>query len=229
MSNGGLPPRGRKLIAVNVVIVGGHGQVAQHLGQLLAAQGNEVRGLIRNPDHAGDLEAINVRAVICDLERDDADVAAAISGADAVVFAAGAGPGSGPDRKWTMDRDGAIRLIDACRQAGVGRYVMISAMGARVGAARDGGDFGVYLDAKAQADQALAASGLDYTIVRPGRLTGEPALERVAAAPSLPRGSIPRADVALTLLVVLESPNTVGKDFDLVTGPLPIRAAVAAL
>jgi uncharacterized protein YbjT (DUF2867 family) len=214
---------------MDVVIAGGHGKVAQHLGRLLAAQGNSVRGLIRNPEHARDLEAIGVVAVVCDLERDERELPEAIAGADAAVFAAGAGPGSGPQRKRTMDRDGAIRLIEACRNAGVRRYVMVSAMGARTGGAGDGGDFGAYLEAKAQADQAVAASGLAYTIVRPGRLTDDPALERVAAAPSLPRGSIPREDVALTLLAVLESPNTVGKDFDLVTGPMPIRPAVAAL
>jgi len=213
-----------------VVIAGGHGQIARALGHLLAADDHEVRGLIRNPDHAADLEAIGVTPVVHDLERDGAGaLAEAVSGAHAVVFAAGAGPGSGAERKYTMDRDGAIRLIEACRQSGVRRYVIVSAMGAKPGAARGEGDFGAYLEAKAAADEALAASGLDYTIVRPGRLTDEPAHELISAAPELPPGSIPRADVALTLRAVISEPATNGVAFDLISGPTPIVQALAAL
>jgi uncharacterized protein YbjT (DUF2867 family) len=212
-----------------VVIAGGHGQIARLLGRELVARGNQVRGLIRNPDHVADLEGIGVAASVTDLEAESPRLEEPLAGADAVVFAAGAGPGSGPDRKWSVDRDGALRLIEACQSAGVRRYVMVSAMGAREGARGQTGDFAAYIEAKAQADRALADSGLDYTIMRPGRLTDEPAMEHIAAAPELPRNSIPRADVALTLVAVLESPNTVGKDFDLTTGPLPFQAAVAAL
>jgi uncharacterized protein YbjT (DUF2867 family) len=213
---------------LTVVIAGAHGQIARLLGALLTGDGHAVRGLIRNPDHAVDLEAIGVTPIIHDLERDDPGLADVVRGADAVVFAAGAGPGSGPERKATMDRDGAIRLIDACRETGVGRYVIVSAMGARPGAERPG-SMGVYLEAKAAADAALAASGLDYTVVRPGALTDEPATERVTVAPELPRGSIPRADVARVLLVVLTAPHTIGRAFDLVSGTTPISAALAEL
>jgi uncharacterized protein YbjT (DUF2867 family) len=212
-----------------VVIAGGHGQIARLLSELLVGDGHEVRGLIRNPDHATDLQAIGVTPILCDLERDDPALADTLAGADAAVFAAGAGPGSGAARKATMDRDGAIRLIEACQQAGVRRYVIVSAMGAKPGAPRGDGVFGAYLEAKAAADEALAASGLDFTIVRPGALTDEPAIELVSIAPELPRGSIPRADVARVLLAVLNQPATIGKAFDLVTGPVPIAQALAAL
>jgi uncharacterized protein YbjT (DUF2867 family) len=212
-----------------VVIAGAHGQIARLLGELLTDDGHAVRGLIRNPEHAADLEAIGVSPVRHDLEHDDAGALSdAVRGADAVVFAAGAGPGSGPERKATMDRDGAIKLIEACQEAGVRRYVIVSAMGARPGVERSG-PMAVYLDAKAAADEALAGSGLDYTIVRPGALTHEPATDRVTIAPELPRGSIPRADVARVLLAVLMAPGTIGQAFDLVGGTTPISAALAQL
>jgi uncharacterized protein YbjT (DUF2867 family) len=212
-----------------VIIAGGHGKIALQLGTMLAARGEQVRGLIRNPDHAADLEAAGVAPVVWDLERDDPGLAEVISGAGAVVFAAGAGPGSGAPRKQTMDRDGAIRLIDACLQAGVRRYLMISAMGARDAPPSGGGVFGDYLRAKAQADQALAASGLDYTIIRPGALTDEPPTGRVALAPELAPGSITRADVAGVLLAVLDAPNTVRKTFDVTAGTTPIETAIAGV
>jgi uncharacterized protein YbjT (DUF2867 family) len=212
-----------------VAIAGAHGKIGRQLGALLAESGSQVRGVIRNPDHAADLEAVGVQPVIADLEQDDPRLAEHLRDCTAAVFAAGAGPGSGAERKWSMDRDGAVRLIDACRQAGVRRYVMISAMGARPDRDFGGGVFGAYLEAKTQADQALEGSGLDYTIVRPGGLTDDPPTERVAIAPELARGSIPRADVAGTLLAVLEAPNTVGKAFDLISGQTPIREAVAAI
>lgn len=210
-----------------VIIAGGHGQIALQLGTLLADRGGHVRGLIRNPDHAPDLEAAGIAPVVWDLERDDPGLAEVIGGAAAVVFAAGAGPGSGAPRKQTMDRDGAIRLIDACLRAGVSRYVMISAMGARDAPPSGGGVFGDYLRAKAQADQALATSGLDYTIVRPGALTDDPPTGRIALAPELASGSIARADVASVLVAVLDAPNTVRKSFDLTAGPTAIETAIA--
>ena len=136
-------------------------------------RGDRVRGLIRDPAQADDLRAAGIEPVICDLEGDD-DVAAAVGGADAVVFAAGAGPGSGAERKRTMDLEGAVKLIDAAKEDGIRRYVIVSSMGADDPPAEGGDVFGEYLRAKAGADRALASSGLDYTIVRPGRLTDDP-------------------------------------------------------
>jgi uncharacterized protein YbjT (DUF2867 family) len=211
---------------MDVVIAGGHGQIALRLARLLAGRGDRVRALIRNPDHVADVEATGAEAVLADLERED--VAAAVAGADAVVFAAGAGPGSGPERKRTVDLGGAVRLVDAARAGGVPRYLMISAIGARDPAA--GGEaMRPYLEAKAEADAAVASSGLEYTIVRPGRLTDEPGTGRVRAAERLERGDVTRDDVAATLLAVLDEPRTVGRTFDLVQGDTPIAQALARL
>jgi uncharacterized protein YbjT (DUF2867 family) len=212
---------------MDVAIAGGHGQIALRLARLLSARGDRVRALIRNPDHVADVEAMGAEAVLVDLEGDD-EVAAAIAGADAVVFAAGAGPGSGPERKRTVDLGGAVKLVEAARAAGVSRYVMISAIGARDPSAGSEA-MRPYLDAKAEADAAVAASGLDFTIVRPGGLTDERGTGRVRAADGLERGSTPRDDVAATLVAVLDQPSTVGHTFDLVSGDDEIVTALRDL
>lgn len=216
-----------------IAIAGGHGKIALLLGELLAARGDTVRGLIRNPDQEDDLRAVGMEPVLCDLEG-DGDVAAAVRGADAVVFAAGAGPGSGAARKTSMDLGGAVKLIDAAKAEGVSRYLMVSAMGAAdppaEGADSAAGDdvFGAYLRAKAGADEALRASGLDYTIVRPGGLTDDPGTGLVSVAERLERGQIPRADVAAVFVACLDAPATIGKSFDLIGGDTPIAEALAA-
>jgi nucleoside-diphosphate-sugar epimerase len=213
-----------------VAIAGGHGKIALLLGQLLAARGDTARGLIRNPDQEEDLRAVGIEPVLCDLEG-DGDVAAAVRGADAVLFAAGAGPGSGAARKTTMDLEGAVKLIDAAKAEGVSRYLIVSSMGAAEPPAEGADDdvFNVYLRAKAGADEALRASGLDYTIVRPGGLTDDPGTGLVSIAERLDRGQIPRADVAAVFLACLDQPGTIGKSFDLISGTTPIAEAVAAL
>jgi uncharacterized protein YbjT (DUF2867 family) len=212
---------------MDVVIAGGHGQIGLLLGRLLVEDGHRVRGIIRKAEQAPDLEAIGVEPVVFDLERDDG-LAAAIAGADAAVFAAGAGPGSGGERKFTMDRDGAIKLIDACREIGAPRYAIVSSMGANPDITGDD-VFNVYLRAKGEADEALRASGLDYTVIRPGALTNDPGSGFIALGRDLPRGSIPRADVAATLLLVLRAPNTIGETLDLIEGTIPIAEAVRAV
>jgi uncharacterized protein YbjT (DUF2867 family) len=211
-----------------VVIAGAHGKIGLRLGRLLAAAGQTVRGIVRNPDHAADLESAGVNPVVFDLERDDRDLADEVTGASAAVFAAGAGPGSGDARKTTMDRDGAIRLIEACRKGGVDRYVMVSAMGAR-DPDLSGDGFAAYLRAKAQADAALIQSGLQWTIVRPGGLLDDPGTGRVEVGEALPRGSIPRDDVAALLAAALATPATIGRAFDLISGTMPIEEALARL
>ena len=173
-----------------VAIAGAHGKIALLLSRLLIDAGIPVRGLIRNPEHAEELRALGVEPHVVDLERDDPALGAAVGGAGAVVFAAGAGPGSGAPRKLTMDRDGALRLIHACRETGVDRYVMISAMGARGEIAGDD-VFSVYLGAKRDADAALVRSGLRYTVVRPGSLNDDPPTGRVELAPSWRRDRSP--------------------------------------
>jgi uncharacterized protein YbjT (DUF2867 family) len=206
---------------MRVIVAGGHGQIGLQLLRLVAERGDEAVGLIRKPEQVPDLEAFGAQALVCDLEGEDE---ISLEG-DAVVFAAGAGPGSGAERKWTMDYGGAVKLM----RAGVRRYVMVSAMGAADPPPEGGDVFGEYIRAKAKADRELAASGLDSTIVRPGRLTdGEPT-GRVRAGERLERGEIPRADVAATLLAVLDEPSTIGKAFDLVSGDDPIAEAVARI
>jgi uncharacterized protein YbjT (DUF2867 family) len=213
---------------MDVVIAGGHGKIALLLGAMLTERGDRVRGLIRDPGQAEDLRRAGVEPVVFDLEG-DGDLAAAIEGAETVVFAAGAGPGSGAERKRTMDLGGAVKLIEAATEAGARRYLMISSSGAGNPPAEGGDVFGEYLRAKAEADQALERSGLDYTIVRPGSLTDDAATGRVSVGPELPRAEIPRADVAATLAASLSAENTIGKTFELRAGEIPIADALASL
>lgn len=212
---------------MDVVIAGGHGQIALLLERLLADEGHTVRGLIRNPDHAPDLEAAGATPLVADLEALDVDALAdAIGGADAIVFAAGAGPGSGPQRKWTLDYAGAVKLMEVARRNAIDRYVIVSSTGADPEAEDDGG-FGTYLRAKGQADLKLTQSGLSYTIVRPGRLTNEPGTGAVDTSSG--RGEIPRADVAAVLAEVLDTPGTAGLTFEVISGATPIADAIRAL
>ncbi len=213
---------------MRVAIAGGHGKIARLLEKLLVDRGDAAVGLIRNPDHAADLRELGAEPVVCDLEA-DCDVAAAISGADAVVFAAGAGPGSGAERKRTMDLGGALKLIDAAKSNGIARYLIVSSMGAADPPADGGDSFGEYLRAKAEADRALASSGLDYTIVRPGRLTDDPGTGLVRVGEGLEGGSISRADVAAVLLGCLEAENTIGKAFDMIAGEMSIETAFESI
>ena len=212
---------------MDVVIAGGHGQIALRLARLLSARGERVRALIRNPDHAADVEAAGAEAVVADMEELD-DLSEFVSGADAVVFAAGAGPGSGPDRKWTMDHAGAVKLIAAAKANGIDRYVMVSSMGADPDA-RGEDTFAVYQRAKGRADADLEASGLGYTIVRPTSLTDDPATGRVQVGDDVGRGTIPREDVAAVLAAVLRSPNAIRKLFELRDGETSVEDAIARL
>ncbi|MGV0873676.1 NAD(P)H-binding protein [Mycolicibacterium sp. XJ879] len=215
---------------MRVIIAGGHGKIARILEQMLARRGDSVAGIIRNPDHTGALEEVGAQPVVLDLEQASVDdVAAHLDGADAVVFAAGAGPGSGAARKDTVDRAAAVLLADAAEAAKVRRYVMISAMGADVEAPDEAGDpvFVAYLRAKGAADDDVRGrAGLDATIVRPGLLTDDPGTATVTAAEKTGRDSVPREDVAAVLLAVLDTPGTAGRTFEVISGDTPIRDAV---
>jgi uncharacterized protein YbjT (DUF2867 family) len=214
---------------MRVAIAGGHGQIALRLAKLLSGRGDQVVALIRNPEHADDVRQAGAEPAVVDLEHaDEGEVAGAITGADAVVFAAGAGPGSGSARKETMDYGGAVKLIAAAQQAGVRRYLIVSSMGADADAAGDD-TFSVYLRAKGRADDAVRASGLEATVVRPGGLTNDPGTGRVRLGERLPRGQVPRDDVAAVLVAVLDAPATAGRTFDLIGGETPVAEAVAAL
>ena len=213
---------------MDVVIVGGHGRVARRLARLLVARGDRVRGLIRNPDHARDLRDDGSEPVVCDVESASAEqLALAIDGADAVVFAAGAGSGSGPERKWTIDRDGAIKLIEAARADAIDRYVMISSVGAENPPSGDD-VFSVYLRAKAEADRALMDSGLDWTIVRPGLLADDPGRGRVQISTEPFRSNVPRDDVAAVLAAIVHEPRSVQRILYVGAGDDRIEEALAA-
>lgn len=212
---------------MDVLVAGAHGQIGQRLVRQLVESGHRALGLIRNPDHAADVEALGGRPVVADLESDLDPIA--LEGAQAIVFAAGAGPGSGEARKETMDKGGAIKLIEAAEQEGVRRYVMVSAMGASdPGAGPE--QMQPYLRAKGEADERLAASSLEWTIVRPGSLTDDAGTGKVDAAESLGRsGEIPREDVAAIIVACLEEPSTASKTFEILSGDTPIVEAVLGL
>lgn len=213
---------------MNVLVAGGHGKIARHLLRLVAEHGHHGRGLIRNPDHAPDLERIGAVPVLCDLEHDDPRPH--LGSADAIVFAAGAGPGSGPERKRTVDYGGAVKLIEAAEELGVPRYLMVSSMGADDPASASEAML-PYQQAKHDADEALAGSSLEWTIVRPGGLTDDPGTGRVAIAERLGRyGQVPREDVALVLLECLGAQSTtIRKTLEVLEGDEPVHEAIAAL
>jgi uncharacterized protein YbjT (DUF2867 family) len=203
---------------MRVVIAGGHGQIALRLSRLLAARGDHPVGIVRNPDHVGDLKTIGADAVVLDLERATVDeVAEVLAGAHAVVFAAGAGPGSGIARKDTVDHAAAVLVAEAAGAAGVRRFIQISAMGLdRADDPGMGEVFAAYLRAKDAAERDLRARDLDWTILRPGRLTDRPATGRVNLAESVPGGAISREDVAAVIVSILDDPSTVGRTLELV-------------
>ena len=214
---------------MDIVIAGGHGQIALKLEKLLSDAGHEVRALIRNPDHTADVEDAGAEPLIADLESLSAfGIADLIVDAEAIVFAAGAGPGSGPERKWSLDYEGAAKLIDVAVANSIPRFVMISSVGADAAAEDDGG-FGTYLRAKGQADSDLTQSELDYTILRPGPLTDDAATGEITIGSDIEPGPVTRADVAATIAAVLEADSTIGLTLDLRGGGAPIEAAVAQL
>jgi nucleoside-diphosphate-sugar epimerase len=217
---------------MRVVIAGGHGQVALRLERLLAGRGDQVAGIIRKPEQADDLVEAGAEPVVCDLEAAAfADVTGHLESADAAVFAAGAGPGSGIARKDTVDRAAASLFADAAETAGVRRFVIVSSMGAdREPPEGTEPVFAAYLRAKAAADADIRArTGLDWTILRPGRLTNDPGTGRVTLGDSTGRGDVPRDDVAAVVAALLTQPGTVGHTLELVGGDTVIEEAVKAV
>jgi uncharacterized protein YbjT (DUF2867 family) len=213
---------------MDVVIAGGHGKVARRLTRLLTARGDRVRGIIRNADHTDDLEADGAEPLLRDMEVVD-NLSDAVVGADAIVFAAGAGPGSGPERKQTVDFGAVAKLVDAAKATGVERFVVVSSIGAHDPASGPE-SMRPYLEAKAAADDVVRASGLLWTIVRPGSLTDDPGTGRVALHTDLGhRGPIPRDDVAAILVAVLDTPETAGLTFEAFAGDQEVELAVRAL
>jgi len=209
-----------------VVVIGGHGKVALELARILTERGDEVDSVFRNPDHSNDVAATGARPVVADIERLDTDALAdLVAGHDAVVFAAGAGGGN-PERTYAVDRDAAIRVIDAAGQAEVPRFVMVSYFGA-------GPDHGVppdvpffaYAEAKAAADAYLRASELAFTILGPGRLTLDGRTGKIVLAQG--NGEVSRADVALVVAAALADDSTVRRTIEFNNGDIPIAEALA--
>jgi uncharacterized protein YbjT (DUF2867 family) len=215
---------------MRIVIAGGHGQIALRLERLLAARGDEVAGIVRRAEHADELRAVGAEPVPCDLESASVEeVAAHLRGADAVVFAAGAGPGSGAARKDTVDRAAAVLFADAAVRTGVRRYLVVSSMGADP---KHKGDeiFDVYLRAKGEADSYVrGVDALDWTILRPGMLTNDAGTGLVRLEASTGRGPVPRDDVAAALAELLDTPATAGLTLELISGSTPVSVAVKSV
>ncbi|MFJ7049252.1 SDR family oxidoreductase [Streptomyces sp. NPDC101112] len=215
---------------MRIVIAGGHGQIALRLERLLAARGYEVAGLVRRAEHADDLRAAGAEPVHCDLESASVEeVAGHLRGADAAVFAAGAGPGSGAARKDTVDRGAAVLFADAAVQAGVRRHLVVSSMGANPD--HEGDEvFDVYQRAKGEADAYVRGlDALDWTILRPGQLTDDAGTGLVRLEVSTGRGPIPRDDVAAVLAELLETPATAGLVLETISGSTPVSVAVKSV
>jgi uncharacterized protein YbjT (DUF2867 family) len=211
---------------VNVVIVGGHGKIGLRLVKVLADRGDSPRGIIRKTEQAHDLEEIGAEPIVLDIENVD-DISDALAGADAVVFAAGAGPGSGPGRKRTVDYGGAVKLVEGCLAKGIRRYVIVSSIGSNH-PERWSDQMRPYQEAKAEADKDLRESGLDYTIIRPGGLTDDPGTGQVQVG-ELDYGPVTRDDVAAVIAECLVADNTIGKEFDLLNDGTPIPDALRSL
>jgi uncharacterized protein YbjT (DUF2867 family) len=214
---------------MRIVIAGGHGQIARQFGRLVAQAGHHPVGMIRKHEQIPDLLEDGIEPAIIDLEATDvAEMTEIVRGADAVVFAAGGGPDGNAARKETVDKGAAILLADAAESAGVRRYVMVSAMGTEQADPDSDDVFQVYLRAKQAADDDVRGRDLDWTIVRPGRLTDDVPTGTVQIG-HLEPGEVTRGDVAHVLAEVLESANTIGKTFDVIGGDVPVRRAVHKL
>ncbi|MEF2978792.1 NAD(P)H-binding protein [Subtercola sp. YIM 133946] len=215
---------------MRIAIAGGHGAIALHIERQLSTAGHEAIAIIRNPEHASDILAAGGIPVVVDLEKVDArTLAIDLQGVDAAVFAAGAGPGSSAERKFTVDRDAAILLADAAESAGIRRLVLISSMGADSFDPTSDDVFQVYLRAKSEADANIRQRDLDYTIIRPGGLTDDPATGEVELAESTGRGTIPRADVAALVVAAVLDGIAINAQFEAISGDTPIPDALAAV
>lgn len=211
-----------------VAIVGGHGQVARQLIHVLRRADHDVVALVRREEYRQALESRGAEVRLLDIEHDDADAfASAFDGCTAVVFAAGGGPDGNVERKRTVDLEGSLKSIEGARKAGIDRFVQVSAIGVDDPLPEGTGDvWRAYVEAKRDADAALRESGLAWTIVRPGRLTDDPATGRVSLGPHVARGDVTRADVAAVLAAVLDAPATIGQQWNLVNGDVPVERAV---
>jgi uncharacterized protein YbjT (DUF2867 family) len=214
-----------------IAVVGGHGKVARHLLVELRRSEHTPVALVRNPAYREELEGRGAEVRLLDIERDGvAAFAAAFEGCDAVVFTAGGGADGNKERKRTVDLEGSLKSIEGARQAGIDRFVQVSAIGVDDPLPPDTDEvWRAYVEAKRDADAALRESGLGWTIIRPGRLTDDPGTGLVALGSTVSRGEVPRADVAAVLAAVIDQDATVGRQWNLVSGDTPVAEAVRAL
>jgi uncharacterized protein YbjT (DUF2867 family) len=214
-----------------IAIVGGHGQVARQLIHVLRRADHDAVALVRREEYREELESRGAEVRLLDIEREGPEFfAAAFDGCDTVVFAAGGGPDGNVERKRTVDLEGSLKSIEGARRAGIDRFVQISAIGVDRPLPEDTSEvWRAYVQAKRDADAGLRDSGLAWTILRPGRLTDDPATGLVALGPDLGRGDVTRADVAAVVAAVVDAPGSIGKQWDLVNGDVPVAEAVHSL
>src|SRR5471030_1180519 len=212
-----------------VAIVGAHGQIGQLIIKHLVAQGIGAVGIVRKEEQVPAMRKLGAVPVLLDIENTTADqLASCLQGADAVVFASGAGGGSSAERKRTVDYAGSVLLAEAAHLAGIRRYVQISAIGVDNPIKPETDPvWRAYVEAKRDADSELRKSDLDWTIIRPGPLTDDPATGLVTLSPDAGRGDITREDVALVTAAVLQTPTSIGKQWELRGGKTPVRDAVS--
>ncbi|KAB7896631.1 NAD(P)H-binding protein [Rouxiella sp. S1S-2] len=212
-----------------VAIVGAHGQIGQFIIKHLRAQGHEALGIVRKEEQVSRLRKLGAESLLLDIESATVDqLASGLKGVDAVIFAAGAGPGSSAERKRTVDYDGSVLLADAAKKAGITRYVQISAIGVDDPIKPDTDPvWKAYVEAKRDADISLRKSGLDWTIIRPGPLTDDKATGLVTLEEHAGRGEVSREDVALVAVATVVEDASIGKQWELRNGNTPIRDAVS--
>jgi uncharacterized protein YbjT (DUF2867 family) len=213
---------------MRIAIVGGHGKVALQLHPLLVEAGHTPVALVRSESYRSELEGLGAEVGLLDIEGEDAAAfGAAFAGCDAVVFTAGGGPDGNKQRKQTVDLEGAVKSLDGAKSAGVRRFVQVSAYGVDDPVAEDASDvWQAYVAAKRDSDIAVRDSGLDWTILRPGGLTDGAGTGLVALADRVPRGQVPRADVAAVIVAVLADDRTIGRQWELMSGDVPIPDAI---
>lgn len=216
---------------MKILVVGANGQIGKHLVSLIQDNSSlNAKAMIRKQEQASFFEKLGAETVVANLEQDVDAITKAADGVDAVVFTAGSGGQTGPDKTMMVDLDGAVKTIEAAKAAGVKRFVMISSFDTTREAIQGAtASFAPYVVAKHYADEWLRQADLDYTIIHPGLLTNDKGTGQVKAAYEVDRGEVPREDVAAVILASLENETAIGKEFQVVTGTTPIKEAIHSI
>ncbi|MDC3417622.1 SDR family oxidoreductase [Aquibacillus salsiterrae] len=215
---------------MKILVVGANGQIGKHLVRFIQESEHEAKAMIRNEAQSSYFTELGAETVVVDLEGDTKEIAKAAEGVDAIVFTAGSGPHTGKDKTIMIDLDGAVKTIEAAKLAGVKRFVMVSSFDTTREAIQEANEsFAPYVAAKHYADEWLKATDLDYTIVHPGGLTNDSGTGKVNVAVKVDRGQVPREDVASVIFSSLVDANTIGEEFQVVSGETPVKEAVKSL